>query len=288
MIASMTAYGRTEESGDVGHVIWEIRSVNHRYLEINTRLPEEVRMLESTIREHITKRIKRGKIDCNLRYEPNDDTDAGLSLNAELIAALIKSTQQVQSSLPESGTINPLDVLRWPGVINRATPDPEKIGGPLLQQLDTTLDIVIETRQREGEKLQDMILERCDAVARIVSELRTKLPDIIDSVRDKLLSRAQELKVELEPERLEQELLLLTQKFDVAEELDRLNVHTEEVKRVLNNKEPVGRRLDFLMQEMNREANTLGSKAAHYNYSNASVDLKVFIEQMREQIQNIE
>ncbi len=288
MIASMTAYGRTEETGDVGHVIWEIRSVNHRYLEISTRLPEDIRMLESTIREHISSRIKRGKIDCNLRYEPNDATDAGISLNSELITVLIKSAEQVQSSLPAAGTINPLDILRWPGVINRETPDPEKIGGPLLQQLDTTLDIVIETRQREGEKLQGMILERCDAVARIVSELRTKLPDIMDSVRNKLLSRAQELKVELEHERLEQELLLLTQKFDVAEEMDRLSAHIEEVKRVLNSEEPVGRRLDFLMQEMNREANTLGSKAAHYDCSNASVDLKVLIEQMREQIQNIE
>ena len=288
MITSMTAFGRTEESGELGHVIWEIRSVNHRYLEISIRLPDELRMLEAAIREHISNRIKRGKIDCNLRFEPRDTAVNNLQINNDLVQAILKTADDISSSIPELGTINPIEVLRWPGVIKRETLDAEIIGGPLLQQLDRTIDLVMETRNREGKKLQVMILERCNAVTNIVTGLRGKLPEIMDSLRDRLVNRAKELQIEIEHERLGQELLLLAQKFDVAEELDRLDAHLNEVKRVLKNDELAGRRLDFLMQEMNRETNTLGSKAANYDCSSASVELKVLIEQMREQIQNIE
>jgi uncharacterized protein (TIGR00255 family) len=173
-------------------------------------------------------------------------------------------------------------------VINRETPDPEIISGPLMQQLDKTLDVVLEARRREGEKLKEIILEKCDAAAVIVADIKNRIPDILTNLREKMLLRAQELQIELDRERLEQEVLLLSQKYDVAEEMDRLETHNREVKRVLDSKEPVGRRLDFLMQELNREANTLGSKSAHYDCTNASVELKVLIEQMREQIQNIE
>lgn len=288
MTASMTAFGRTEETEEIGHILWEIRSVNHRYLEMSMRLPEDFRMLEATIRKHISNRIKRGKIDCTLRFEPIDTTNKELSLNKELMAALIKSAETVQSELKNADNINPVDILRWPGVINRETPDPETVGGPLLKQLDVTLDILIETRQREGEKLKSIILERCASASIIIKDLYKKLPTIINGLRERLLSKAQELSIEIDNERLEQELLLLIQKHDVDEELGRLETHINEVKRVLESSEPIGRRLDFLMQELNREANTLGSKTVHIESSNASVDLKVLIEQMREQVQNIE
>ena len=288
MIASMTAFGRTECNTDVGHIIWEIRTVNHRYLEISLRLPEELRMLESSIREHIATHISRGKIDCTLRYEPTLGEGNGLSLNAELIKALLDSANSITSMIPDPGKINPLDELRWPGVINRETPDPERIGGPLLQQLDETLATIIASRRREGEKIYKFIVERCASAERIVAGIKNKIPDFLSILRERMQSRAQELQIELDVDRLEQEILLLTQKYDVSEEMDRLETHIREVRRVLENKEPVGRRLDFLMQELNREANTLGSKSAHYDCTNASVELKVLIEQMREQIQNIE
>lgn len=288
MIASMTAFGRTECNTDVGHIIWEIRTVNHRYLEISLRLPEELRMLESSIREHIAIHISRGKIDCTLRYEPTLGAGNGLSVNPELIQALLDSANSITSLIPDPGKINPLDVLRWPGVINRETPDPERVGGPLLQQLDETLAAIIASRRREGEKIYRFIVERCASAEQIVTGIKNKIPEYLSAVRGRMQLRAQELQIELDIDRLEQEILLLTQKYDVSEEMDRLEMHIKEVRRVLENKEPVGRRLDFLMQELNREANTLGSKSAHYDCTNASVELKVLIEQMREQIQNIE
>ena len=288
MISSMTAFGRTECNGAVGHIIWEIRTVNHRYLEVSLRLPEELRMLENSIREHISNHISRGKVDCTLRYEPLLGEGNSLSLNPELINALLESANSITSTIPDPGKINPLDILRWPGVINRETPDPVRIGGPLLQQLDETLDAIIESRRREGEKIYNFIVERCESAVQIVNSIKNKIPEILSALRDRMQLRAQELQIELDKERLEQEILLLTQKYDVSEEMDRLEMHIKEVQRVLEKKEPVGRRLDFLMQELNREANTLGSKSAHYDCTNASVELKVLIEQMREQIQNIE
>ena len=288
MIASMTAFGRSEVNGEAGHIIWEIRSVNHRYLEVSIRLPEELRMLEASIREHVGQRINRGKVDCTLRYEPAITGNTALTVNNDLVSALLASANEINNSIPDAAPVNALDVLRWPGVINRETPDPEIISGPLMQQLDKTLDVVLEARRREGEKLKEIILEKCDAAAVIVADIKNRIPDILTNLREKMLLRAQELQIELDRDRLEQEVLLLSQKYDVAEEMDRLETHIREVKRVLESKEPVGRRLDFLMQELNREANTLGSKSAHYDCTNASVELKVLIEQMREQIQNIE
>ena len=190
MIASMTAFGRTEETGELGHVIWEIRSVNHRYLEVSIRLPDDLRMLETTIREHISGRIKRGKIDCNLRFEPCDSTGSNLLINNDLVQAILKTADDISSAIPELGTINPIEVLRWPGVIKRETLDPEIIGGPLLQQLDRTIDLVTEARRREGEKLQAMILQRCNEITNVVKELRVKLPRIMDNLRERLLNRS--------------------------------------------------------------------------------------------------
>ncbi len=288
MTASMTAYGRTEETKETGHITWEIRSVNHRYLEVNIRLPEELRMLEAKIREHISNKLKRGKVDCSLRFDTDDMTRDSLSINTELANSLVKSAESIESSMANPASLNAMDILRWPGVINRDMIAAESISAPLLKQLDETLDSVVEMRLSEGKKLQAMILERCDNIAALLLAFKEKLPEIQQMLRDRLTQKAQELDIELDKDRLEQEILLLVQKSDVAEELDRLDAHLGEVRQVLQKNEPVGRRLDFLMQELNREANTLGSKAANLDYTNTSVDLKVFIEQMREQIQNIE
>ena len=288
MIVSMTAYGRAEGSGEWGQATWEIRSVNHRYLEATVRMPEDLRMLENSFREHISSKLKRGKVDCTLRFETDTSTVSELSINSELTQKLINSAESLQATMANPAPVSPIEILRWPGVIDREAPDPEQIGKPLLQLLDAALETLIEARIREGEKIHGMITERCDVAAIKVAEVRELLPAIMDGLRDKWLNRARELNSELDNDRLEQEMLLLAQKMDVAEELDRLDAHIGEVKRALEETNPVGRRLDFLMQEMNREANTLGSKSAHIDSSNASVDLKVLIEQMREQIQNIE
>lgn len=284
----MTAYGRMEHSGDWGQASCEIRSVNHRYLEMSIRLPEELRLLEQIIRERISARLKRGKVDCNIRFEQGENYSDELPVNQELLAKVIETAEKTSTQLKSASPLNPLELLRWPGVLDKDVPDPEKISAPLLELVDKTLDAVIDTRQREGEKIRNMILERCNAAKDIVSRVREILPDILDNIREKLTLRAQELSSELDNERLEQELVLLSQKMDVAEEMDRLDAHIDEVSRVLDQNGPVGRRLDFLMQEMNRESNTLGSKSSHLDTTNSSVDLKVLIEQMREQIQNIE
>jgi len=286
MISSMTAFARLEDSGDWGRAIWEIRTVNHRYLEIGLRLPDDLRVLENKIRETISAKIQRGKVDCNLRYEPDETRMGDITINRVLAEKLITAAQ----ALPLSGqeTINPIDILRWPGVINKETPDAQAIGGPLLALLDAAMNQILENRLREGEKLAALLLERCDGATACVETTRQRLPEIIESIRTRIISRSMELAAEIDQERLEQEMVILVQKLDVAEELDRLETHIEEVRRILTTAEPKGRRLDFLMQEMNREANTLGSKAGSIDVSNACVELKVLIEQMREQIQNIE
>jgi uncharacterized protein (TIGR00255 family) len=288
MISSMTAFGRTEESGPEGTSVWEIRTVNHRYLEISLRLPEELRMLEARFREVISARISRGKVDATLRYEPPYSETNALPVNSDLVRSLLDAAHAIAAITPHTAPLNTMDILRWPGVICRTTLDPEIIGGPLAQHLNKALELVIQARRNEGGKLRAILLDRCSAALEIVMNIKTRIPEIITGLRDKLRAKAQDLKVELDPDRLEQEILLLAQKYDVAEEMDRLETHLNEVRRILDQKEPVGRRLDFLMQELNREANTLGSKAAHYDCTTASVNLKVLIEQMREQIQNIE
>jgi uncharacterized protein (TIGR00255 family) len=286
MIASMTAFGRIEEQGEWGHAVLEIRTVNHRYLETSLRIPEDIRMLENKIRERISKRLKRGKVDCNLRFEAGESVTGAISINTELANKLVQAAESLPITGPTS--INPVDILRWPGVIDKSSPDPEIIEKPILALLEKTLDMIVETRHREGEKIHVMISERCVTCLEHVNTVRERLPEIINGLRERYQSKARELSTEIDNDRLEQEMVILAQKLDVAEEVDRLVAHIEEVRRILDTNDAVGRRLDFLMQEMNREANTLGSKAAHVDIGNASIDLKVLIEQMREQIQNIE
>lgn len=288
MIASMTAFGRGEDKGDWGRAVWEIRTVNHRYLEINMRLPEDLRVLEGAVRASVNARLGRGKVDCNLRFDAEEATDSELHINHALADKLIQACGTINDKLSSPASVTPIEVLRWPGVILREPPDPEALSQPLMALLQSTLDQVVDTREREGAKLAVLIEERCAAAADIVVQLRNRLPEIIESLRERLIKKAEELRIEIDRERLDQELLLLAQRFDVAEELDRLDTHISEIRNRLKQGGPIGRRLDFLMQELNREANTLGAKTAHMDYSNTSVELKVLIEQMREQIQNIE
>ncbi len=288
MIRSMTAFARKENQGEWGALQLELRSVNHRYLEVNPRLPEELRVLEPKLRERIAKRLGRGKVDCNVRYQPPQSGADGLNLNLELVKQLAHATREVDNILYNAAPVSALEIMRWPGVLENAGIDETALQTALLDLLDQALEEMNENREREGEKLKEIILQRCDAIETVVGQVRKRLPEILSALRKRLEERLAELKQELDPARLEQEMVLLTQKLDVDEEMDRLATHITEVRHVLKAKEPVGRRLDFLMQELNREANTLGSKSADSETTKASVELKVLIEQMREQIQNIE
>lgn len=287
MIRSMTAFARQEAEGDWGVLTWELRSVNHRYLEVSLRLPDELRSLESTVRERAARRLGRGKLDCNLRYKPSQRR-AALSLDAQALAQTLAACEQIRNQLPNAGAINPLDVLRWPGVILEEPADPAPLTAAALALFDRSLDELLATREREGRQIDDILRTRLDAMEPLLAGARTRLPDVLARIRDKLRQRVSELTANPDPDRLEQELAYLAQKMDVDEELDRLTGHIAEARRVLKLDEPVGRRLDFLMQEFNREANTLGSKSADSETTKVSVELKVLIEQMREQVQNVE
>ncbi len=288
MIHSMTAYGRVENSEGQNSISCEIRSVNHRYSEISIRLPEELRLLEQKIRDHISGKIKRGKIECNIRIEKHNAYDEALSINQDLLKNIIEASKRINSDLSTSAPLDSLDLLRWPGVLEKSTLDVKEIDKLLFPLVNEAIDIVVDTRQREGEKIKKMLTDRCTKIKEIINNVQKQIPDILKNYRKKLTQRVQEISDEIDNDRLEQELLFLSQKADIEEEIDRLDAHVDEVVRVIDRKEPIGRRLDFLMQEMNRESNTLGSKSNHIYTSNASVELKVLIEQMREQIQNIE
>ena len=288
MIRSMTAFSRQEVNSEVGELVLEIRTVNHRYLDISLRLPEELRNLEPVLREQITASLGRGKLECNLRYAAPELADSELPVDDERVKRIAHACRHIDSYLYSPGPISSLEVLRMPGVIQSKSVDLEQLKTAVTQLLGHALDDLIAAREREGQKLAQVISQRCDSMDAIVATVKQQLPDILQQWRQKLLERINEAKVDLDQERLEQEMVYLAQKTDVAEEIDRLSMHVEEVKRVLEENKPVGRRLDFLMQELNREANTLGSKSIHADTTRASVDLKVFIEQMREQVQNIE
>jgi uncharacterized protein (TIGR00255 family) len=285
---SMTAYARASEQTDIGAVTWELRSVNNRYLDANVRAPEEFRALDAGIRERLSKRIRRGKVDCTLKIGASTTVDADLAVNMELVEKLAKACKQINGALHDGGPVSALDILRWPGVLETATLDVEHAGTIVMKVLEATLDDFLDSRQREGSKLVDMVAQRCDGIEAIIVQVRGLMPDIVLANKTRIESRLEDVRAELDPGRLEAEMVVFCQKTDVAEELDRLEAHIEEVRRVLKLREPIGRRLDFLMQELNREANTLGSKSVDTRSTSASVDLKVLIEQMREQIQNLE
>ena len=286
MIHSMTGYARKEFKGDWGTAVWEIRSVNQRYLETYLRLPEQLRGLEPILRERFRKHLERGKVECNLRFE--SQTNAGqLQINEALAEQLIESALWVIDQAGQ-GQLNPLDVLRWPGVMAAPEQDMDELNTRLLAGFDEVLGLFIESRQSGGDKLKAVIEQRLEGIQNEVTKVRAFMPQILDWQRQKLIDRLAEAKLELDPTRVEQEIILLAQRIDVAEELDRLGMHIAETHKILKKGGSCGRRLDFMMQEFNRESNTLGSKSINAEVTQSAVELKVLIEQMREQIQNIE
>ena len=288
MTASMTAFSRQQKEQEWGSLTWEIRSVNHRYLETSVRLPESLRALENGVREAVRKRLTRGKVECALRFQPEAKVSSDLHLNTKLIQQLVQANNEIEKITGTSISLNNMEVLRWPGVIEEQDFDKISIEKQALSLFSAALDDLVATREREGAELQGFIKQRIDSVREIVISIRNKMPEILAKQKQNILDRLADLQAELEPTRLEQEVSLLTQKADVEEELDRLDSHLNEVERVLGTKGQKGRRLDFLMQELNREANTLSSKSIVVETTLNAVELKVLIEQMREQIQNVE
>jgi len=288
MALSMTAFARQEQAKDWGTLTLELRSVNHRYLDIALRLPEDFRNLESKIREKVSAKLARGKVEVGLRFSRTEASHGELTIDKELVQQVVNASREIDHILYNPNAVSSMDILRWPGVINTPELDSSELSTALFDLLDTTLNDLIDGRAREGEKLAALIQQRCQSISKVISAVKKRLPDIMQIWREKLITRIKEASIEVDENRLEQELVILAQKTDVDEELDRLVTHIAEVERVLKDENPIGRRLDFLMQELNREANTLGSKSIDTETTKASVDLKVFIEQMREQIQNLE
>ena len=287
MIRSMTAFARQEIKRPWGTAAWELRSVNQRYLETYIRLPEQLRSLEPVIRERLRQRLTRGKVECNLRFDLSSNAQSGLNMNEDLAKQLVAAANWVKNYSHE-GEINPLEILRWPGVMSAQEQDLDTISEELLAALDNTITAFIDAREREGAALKTLIEQRLDGVTEEVRKVRAQMPDILLWQRERLQSKLDDAQIQVDPNRLEQELILLAQRIDVAEELDRLDAHVKETHNILKKKEAVGRRLDFMMQEFNRESNTLASKSINADITSSAIELKVLIEQMREQIQNIE
>ncbi|WP_308364748.1 MULTISPECIES: YicC/YloC family endoribonuclease [unclassified Microbulbifer] len=287
-VRSMTAFGRAEAPYATGTATWELRSVNHRYLEPLFRLPETARPLESQLREKLRKQLARGKVELTLSLKATGSESASLEVNRELVRALAQAADSVAAELPNTAPLNPLELLQWPGAIAELQTDVEQQAQAILTAFDEALCQLNANREREGAELRKFIETRLQRVEEQVARVRELLPQILQAQREKLRGRLEELLAELDRDRLEQEMVFLAQKADVDEELDRLDAHVAETRRVLKGGGPIGRRLDFLMQEFNREANTLSSKSAVTDTTQAAVELKVLIEQMREQVQNIE
>ena len=286
MIRSMTAYASAETTGPTGTLRCELRTVNHRYLELSPRLPDDLRSFESLLRERIAAKLSRGKLDITVR-RTSDSRSESLQVNNALLTRLSELNLDMAARFPGLH-VEFTDLLRFPGVLQQNAIDPESQQAALFDVLDRALDALTATREREGEKLGEILRDKLDNIERVVADVRGWMPQIRAALRARLETRLADLKQPVEPGRLEQELVLQITRTDVDEELDRLSTHIGETRRVLGLKEPVGRRLDFLMQEFNREANTLGSKSVDARSTNAAVELKVLIEQMREQVQNIE
>ena len=292
MLKSMTAFARVQETCDSGSLTWEIRSVNHRYLEPGIKLPEDFKRLETDIRKLIAKYLERGKIDIGLRYKLEESSTGDINLNSDLVRRLRVVEQSVLDIVHEGQTLSVAEILSWPGVIMDQQKDLSPLINIALSSLEKALQQLVETRETEGKALGEMITSRCEKISEIVKQLRVHRPAMVIAMHEKwktnLNDKLQQWAESANESRLEQELAILAQKLDVDEELDRLDTHIAEVANVLKRKEAVGRRLDFLMQELNREANTLSSKSQDSVSTQWSVDLKVLIEQMREQVQNIE
>ncbi len=287
MLHSMTAFARLERRGPWGQLTWELRSVNHRYLEITPRLPEGLRNLEPATRERAQSRLGRGKIEASLRFKAASSETSDLVLDRAQAQRVVRALQEIGGMLEKSVPPPAIEILRWPGVAEQPEPDMELLQSEALQGFDAALEQLVASRRREGEQISALLQQRCATIAELVAELRLLRPEILQRQRERLMGRLADLPT-ADPGRLEQELVIVAQRLDVEEELDRLDAHLVEIAGVLRRAEPVGRRLDFLMQELNREANTLSSKSPDSASTKLIVDLKVLIEQLREQVQNVE
>lgn len=287
MMYSMTAFARAAVDAEGRHLIWELKSVNHRFLETNFRLPDALRSIEHPLRDLARKHLKRGKLDCTLKVEKVSGP-AAISINRNILLQLMAAIEQVRRDAPEIGSVSPMELLRWPGVLDDTPGDDTAMISSARELFEQALTDLIESRRREGEQLFNAISGRLDNIEELIGVLKPVAASLPLQQKQKLQQKIAELEVNLDPERLEQEVALLAQKADVAEELDRLVIHVEEARSHINGHGPHGRRLDFLTQELNREANTLGAKAVVPETSQRAVDLKVLIEQIREQVQNIE
>lgn len=293
MIQSMTAFARGQAEGSWGTAVCELRSINHRYLEMVIRLPDNLYELEAPMRETLRRYIKRGKIECHLRYLPGDVSGSEMTINYHLAEQLCKANEVVaellnQCNLIKVAPVQTMEILRWPSILQIAEVDFEMIEDEVIKLLERTSQDLILAREREGTELKQLFLQRLDSMKAEVAKVRQHMPEILKAQRERLIERFSEVKMELDTGRLEQEILIFSQKIDVSEELERIDTHISEIRRILKHGGVVGRRLDFLMQELNREANTLGAKSADVDTTRASVELKVLIEQIREQVQNVE
>jgi uncharacterized protein (TIGR00255 family) len=288
MISSMTGFARHERTGPFGTLVCEIRSVNHRYLDATLRLPDSCRGLETELRQSLARDIKRGKVDCTLQQRAPQADAVSLDIDQAALDRLLARLRQLNTALGQNAQVDPIELLRWPGVLREAENNTEQLQEAVRELFARTLADLAGARAREGARLAALIETRCASLAEMVSGLRTRLPEAQARIGQRFTERVVELKAQVDPDRIEQEIALLLQRFDVAEELDRLTGHIVEARRTLAGTEPAGRRLDFLMQEFNREANTLSSKSQDLETTRTAMEMKVLIEQMREQVQNIE
>jgi len=288
MLHSMTGFARESVETALGTLTWEIRAVNHRYLDVQFKLPEDLRPKEQAFRQQASAAVSRGKVECGLYFRRAVDQQSEMQVDTDLVELLGARISELSAKLPATSAINPVEILRWPGVMKQPEFDAEPLFAEAATLLTVTLAALNEMRVSEGERIEEMLESRCAEIESIAASVRTRMPEVLAASRAKQKERLDKLDVEADPARLEVELALIAQKIDVDEELDRLESHLVEIRNAIGGKKAVGRRLDFLMQELNREANTLGSKSADTETTKAAVDLKVLIEQMREQIQNVE
>ncbi len=288
MTASMTAFHRLQENFPAGRLVWEIRSLNHRYLDIHLKLPDHLRRVEPVCREQIVATLSRGRLDATLSYEPCSDPNHPIRVNVPAAKSLARGLETMTSIIPNPGRVDLIAFLRWPGVLEPPKPDVDHLATSAEILFTQALEGLVQVRHREGARLESLIRERIQSAQVVIQHVKDALPEIEDALKVRWGRRLAELDREPDPVRIAQEQAIFLSRTDISEELDRLEAHLTEVARVLDQKEPSGRRLDFLMQELHREANTLGAKSNALGNTQAAIELKLLIEQMREQIQNIE
>ncbi|MCX7052024.1 MAG: YicC family protein [Proteobacteria bacterium] len=285
----MTGFARREASGPWGQLTCEVRSVNHRYLEPGFRLPEELRGLEGELRQTLPKLLRRGKVDCTVHLRATREAERELQVDEATLKRVLERVRDIASRAGGTAvSLDPIDVLRWPGVLQDSAPDNDALAAATRALFKDSVHELVAMRAREGERLRELVLQRCEALVGLIGSARAQLPELRDRAHHRLQARLAELGATVEATRFEQEVALLLQRADVDEELDRLDAHLAEIRRVLDGEEAGGRRLDFLMQELHREANTFSSKSQELDSTRLAVDMKVLIEQLREQVQNIE